>query len=72
MRYHLSHSPDLSSATSNITDRHGSKTSKIRTWLRPADGGRSSFMFAIREAVTVSTSGRPSPGPLLSSTKIAW
>jgi PNKP adenylyltransferase domain, ligase domain len=34
---HLSHCPDLSPATSGITDRHGSKTSKIRISLRPAD-----------------------------------
>jgi hypothetical protein len=29
-------------------------------------------MFAIRDAVIVSTSGRPSPGPFCSSTGIAW
>jgi hypothetical protein len=45
-----------------MTDRHGSKTSKIRISLRRADGGRSSFMLAIRDAVIVSTSGRPSAG----------
>src|SRR5260370_27941618 len=72
MRYHLSHCPDLSPAPSRTTDRHGSKTSRIRISLCPADGGLSSFMFAIREAVIVSTSGRPSAGPLRSRTKIAW
>src|SRR5260370_354595 len=72
MRYHLSHCPDLSPATSRTTDRHGSKTSRIRISLCPADGGLSSFMFAIREAVIVSTSGRPSRGPLRSRTKMAW
>jgi hypothetical protein len=59
VRYHCDHRPDLSPATSRTADRHGSKTSKIRTSLRPADGGRNSFMLAIRDAVTVSTSGRP-------------
>jgi hypothetical protein len=29
-------------------------------------------MFAIRDAVTESTSGRPSAGPLRSKTRIAW
>jgi hypothetical protein len=61
----------LSPATSRIADRHGSNTSRILTSLRPADGGRNSFMFAIRDAVIESTSGRPSAGPLRSSTKIA-
>jgi hypothetical protein len=50
----------------------GSKTSKILISLRPDDGGRSSFMFAIREAVIVSTSGLPSAGPLRSRISIAW
>ena len=72
MRYHLPHCPDLSPAASRTTDRHGSKTSRIRISLCPADGGLSSFMFAIREAVIVSTSGRPSAGPLRSRTKMAW
>jgi hypothetical protein len=44
---------------------------KIRTSLRPADGGRNSFIFATREAVTVSTSALPSAGPFRSSTRIA-
>jgi hypothetical protein len=72
VRYHLSHCPDLSPATSKTADRHGSKTSRIRISLFPADGGRSSFMLAIRELVIVSTSGRPSAGPLRSKTKMAW
>jgi hypothetical protein len=62
----------LSPATSKIADRQGSKTSRIRISLRPADGGRNSFMLAIREAVIVSTSGRPSAGPLRSKTRMAW
>ena len=72
MRYHLSHCPDLSLATSRTTDRYGSKTSRIRISLCPAEGGRSSFMLAIRDAVIVSTNGRPSAGPLRSRTKMAW
>jgi hypothetical protein len=62
----------LSPAASKITDRHGSETSRIRASLLPADGGRSVFMFAIRDAAIVSISGRPSPGPFRSCTKIAW
>jgi hypothetical protein len=58
---------------SRIADRHGSKTNRIRISLRPDDdGGLSSFMFATLEAVTESTSGRPSPGPLRSRMRIAW
>jgi len=45
---------------------------RIRISLRPAEGGRSSFMLAIRDAVIVPTSGRPSAGPLRSRTKMAW
>jgi hypothetical protein len=65
------HCPDSSPATSSTADRHGSNTSKIRTSLRPPDGGRSSFILATREAVTASSSGLPSAGPLRSSTRIA-
>jgi len=68
----LSQCPDLSPATRRIADRHGSKTSRILISLRPDDGGRSSFMFAIRDAVIESTSGRPSAGPLRSRMRIAW
>lgn len=72
VRYHLSHCPALSPATSKTADRHGSKTSRIRISLPLDDGGRSSFMLAIRDAVIVSTSGRSSAGPLRSRTKMAW
>jgi len=46
----------------SIRARHGSKTSRIRIYLRLDDGGLSSFMFATREAVIESTSSRPPPG----------
>jgi hypothetical protein len=62
----------LSPATNRTVDRHGSKTNKIRISVRPADGGRSSFMLAARDAVIESTSGWPSAGPLRSSTRMAW
>jgi hypothetical protein len=50
-------------ATSGTIDRQGSKTSRIRATLSPADGGRGSFILAIRDAVIVSISGPPLLGP---------
>src|SRR5207247_5622295 len=55
--------PDLSPATRRIAERHGSKTSRMRTSLVPLEPGRSSFKFLIFEPVIVSTSGRPERGP---------
>jgi hypothetical protein len=55
--YHLFQLPALSPATSRIAERHGSKTNRMRTSLRPRDPGRSSFRFAIFELVMVLTTG---------------
>jgi len=72
VRYRLSHCPDLPPATSRTADRLGPETNKILISVRPADGGRSSFMLATRDTVIESTSGQPSAGPLGSSTRMAW
>ena len=55
--------PALSPASRRIACRSGSNANRIRSSVRPAEPGRSSFMFLWRDAVTVSTSGRPSCGP---------
>src|SRR5215475_7674106 len=69
--YHRRHWPDLSPATRSTACRCGSNTNKIRTSVRPADPGRSSFMLWIFESWMVSTSGRPNVGPSDSSWSIA-
>jgi hypothetical protein len=49
--YHLLQLAALSPATSRIAERHGSKTNRMRTSLRPREPGRSSFRLAIFELV---------------------
>ena len=63
--------PALSPAISKIAMRLGSKANRMRTSDRPIEPGRSSFMLRCREAVMVSTRGRPSEGPRSRSTSSA-
>jgi hypothetical protein len=64
---------DFQALTSRYPFRPGfeckQNSCRIRISERPGDGDHSSFMFAIRDAVIESTSGRPSAGPLRSSTR---
>src|SRR6266566_4516263 len=70
-RYHWSHRPDLSPATSSTALRAGSKMNKIRTSAVPLEPGRSSLRLCSRDPAIRSASGRPSAGPSSSSRSMA-
>lgn len=69
--YHRCQFPALSPATRMIALRAESKANRIRSSLRPADPGRSSFIFLCREPTTVSTRGLPKFGPTDDSISMA-
>src|SRR5712691_6948235 len=66
-RYHWSHRPDLSPATSSTALRAGSKMNKIRTSVVPLEPGRSSLRLCSRDPDPRIAARAASPGPGVSS-----